>query len=143
MAKKFSAQVDAIILKTDKRMIAMVRESTARTIEIAQRPVAKGGKMRVDTGFLRVSGQLSFTGMPTGPVRGDPRPPDTEGPTYPDPEAVELKLAGYKLGFTIFFGWTANYARARNAYDGFLDDAVAQWPKTVADVVEEIKRRIK
>ena len=35
-----------------------------------QGPVAaagEGGRMRVDTGFLRASGQLSFNGMPTGP----------------------------------------------------------------------------
>lgn len=135
---KFSEQVDAIVKATDKRMTALVRESVQDVIEIAQTPTGKGGKMRVDTGFLRASGQSSLTGMPTGPARGDPN-----GSYAFNERTVQLSLAKFKLGATFFFGWTAAYAKYREAYDGFLESAVMRWPSIVAANCEKIKKRIK
>lgn len=132
----FTAQVDAIVRKTDKRMNALVRESTQRVIDFAQTPVAKGGRMRVDTGFLRASGRLSTNGMPSGPSRNPGMGPFK-------PEVITLKIATLKIGDTIFFGWTAAYAKYREAKDGFLITAVQRWPEIVRDVTAEIKRRIK
>lgn len=140
MSGKFTAQVDEIIAKTDKRMIALARESIQRTINDAQTPVGKGGRMRVDTGFLRASGQPSYNGMPTGPVRGDKTEPNSYAT---DEGTVTLALAQLTLGAVFYFGWTANYARYREAFDGFLGVAVQKWPDTVAKVTEEIKARLK
>jgi len=142
MAENFQAQVDAIILKTDKRMLALQREAIQRTVDIAQTPVAKGGRMRVDTGFLRASGQGSLTGMPTGPMRGDPNA--TPG-QYDNgsKSSVVLVLAQMQLGAIFFFGWTANYAKYREVKDGFLEAAAQRWPQTVREVIAEIKARIK
>lgn len=125
-------------MQTDKRMLALVRESTQRVIDEAQTPVAKGGKMRVDTGFLRASGRISFNSMPQGPVRGDAakKYDYDNGPT-------ELALGDFQLGDTIFFAWSANYAGYREAYDGFLSSAVQNWPQIVTQVTSEIKARIK
>ena len=137
MDKEFSAQVDKIISVNKDRMNALMRESTQRVIDDAQTPTGKGGRMRVDTGFLRASGQLSLGGMPSGPVRGDPEKSYTfEGGT------VSLTLAGAELGNSLFFGWSANYAQYRETYDGFLSNAVSKWPKIVETVTEEIKRKI-
>lgn len=137
MSKNFSAQIDDFVLKTEKRMLALVRQSTQEVIDVAQTPVAKGGRMRVDTGFLRASGQISLNGMPSGPVRGDP----DQSYDFDDGVTV-LQLAKVELGNSIFFGWTANYAKYREAYDGFLSTAVQQWPDIVKRVAAEIKRRI-
>lgn len=137
---KFTAQVDAWAKGSVKRMTAIQRESTQRTIDDAQTPTAKGGRMRVDTGFLRASGQLSLNGMPTGPVRGNPTGTYTEG-QFGKP--TELVLARSTLEDTLFFGWTANYARAREAKDGFLRIAAQKWPQTVAQVTKEAKARIR
>lgn len=140
MSGKFTAQVDAIVAKTEKRMTALARESIQRTIDDAQTPVGKGGRMRVDTGFLRASGQPSYNGMPSGPSRGD----KTEPNSYTaDDGAVTVALAKLELGAIFYFGWTANYAKYREAFDGFLGVAVQKWPDTVAKVTEEIKARIK
>jgi hypothetical protein len=141
MSGKFVAQVDEFIAKTDKRMTALMRESLQRTVDDAQLPVAKGGRMRIDTGFLRASGQGSLSGMPTGPVRGES---DVKG-FYDSGGAtpVVVELSQMKLGAPFFFGWTANYARYREAYDGFLEGAVQKWQQTVNAVTEEIKARIK
>lgn len=139
MAEKIiGAQVDAFALATEKRMVALVRQSTQNTADIAQHPVAKGGRMRVDTGFLRASGQMSLNGLPTGPVRGE----KTEKNSYETPVHTTITaLSKFELGNSVFFGWTANYARRRNLYDGFLDMAVKDWPNIVARVASEIRRR--
>ena len=62
MVKKFSKQVDDVIALTEKRLIALARQSTQEVIDQAQLPVAKGGKMRVDTGFLESVGATIFNG---------------------------------------------------------------------------------
>lgn len=134
----FTAQVDAMIATTEKRLTALFRESVQRTVDIAQTPVAKGGKMRVDTGFLRASGQGSFDGMPTGPSQ---RPSDDAIYGQTD-QAVELVIGKLTLGRTFFFGWTANYAIYREAYDGFLEAAAQRWPQTVEAVTSDIRKRI-
>lgn len=141
----FTAQVDDIVAATEKRMIALARESIQRTINDAQTPVAKGGRMRVDTGFLRASGQASYNGMPTGETRGATTGDgdDKVSVKYPLIEGATVELANLTLGATFYFGWTAAYAKYREAYDGFLEAAVQKWPDTVKKVTEEIKARIK
>ena len=116
----------------------VAQESTQRLINHAQTPKAKGGKMPVDTGFLRASGRLSLTGVPTGPVRGDP---NKGGNAYPSPDTVEL--SGFNLGMTIFWGWTAVYARRQELYNGFLSSNIRQWQKIVDGVVRDLRNRMR
>ncbi len=138
MAKTFTAQINEIIKLTDARITAVVRQSTQEIVDIAQKPVAKGGKMRVDTGFLRASGQMSLSGMPSGPTR--PADDAKPGQYQPNNATVLLSLGNFKLGQTIYFGWTANYAKYREIYDGFLGAAVQQWPSIVAKNVAKVKK---
>ena len=139
MAQKqnFTATVAKWVRNSEARLDGVHKEATKRTIDIAQTPVAKGGRMRVDTGFLRASGQASLTGMPSGPSRGE-----KTGKYDFNPNAATATIAGAKLGGKIWFGWTANYARPREAKDAFLRMALQQWPATVNAVVAELKRRI-
>lgn len=132
---KFTATVTAFAAGTIKRMQALVISSTVDLIEIAQTPTGKGGKMRVDTGFLRASGVYSFNGLPSGPARGAPDQQYNYNPV------AEADLAGFNLGQTIWFGWTANYAKYREAYDGFLISALQRWQEIVDKRCEEIQRR--
>ena len=98
--------------------------------------------MRVDTGFLRASGQASLNGAPTGP--GRPSKGATAGQfgdgSKNDPQ-IEATIGKLKFGATLYFGWTANYARYREAYDGFLISALQNWQQTVNGVIAEAKRR--
>lgn len=135
MSQKFSAQVHEIIRRNSALMELVFLESVQRTIQIAQTPKAKGGKLPLKTGFLRASGRMSLTGMPTGPTRGE------TDQTYSAPDSVSL--AGAKLGMSVFFGWTAVYARRQNMYNGFLDDAVKKWQKTVDAVVRDLRGRVR
>lgn len=140
MANNFVATVDDFIRKSNARMLAVAQTAIQSVIDDAQTPVAKGGRMRIDTGFLRASGQASLNGFPTGP---DIKPPNA-GPNtfaYQDQSAT-LVLAQMGLGDSFFWGWTANYAKYREAHDAFLDLAVQRWQEYVNAAVAEAKRRI-
>lgn len=116
--------------------MAVAQLSLQDTVNIAQEATAKGGKMRVATGFLRASGQGSLNGMPTGPGRGD----RTEPNSYPENSGAVVAVIGkLKLGQTFFFGWTANYAEYREIYDGFLESALQQWTRIVAFHVDAVR----
>lgn len=138
---KFTATVAEWATRSEKGMAAIRNESVKRVIQNAQLSDDKGGRMRVDTGFLRSSGQLSLTGMPTGPIRGDA---DAAPNQYMfDASPIVLQLVGTGLDNTLYFGWTANYAIYREWHDGFLRMAVQQWPSIVNTVVAEVKQRYK
>lgn len=139
------ADIEDIISVCEVRMTDMMRQSLQDVVNDMQTPVAKGGKMRVDTGFLRASGQASLNGMPTGPGRGERKEPNS----YPSPDdyplvaSVALALAQLKIGATFYFGWTANYARYREACDGFLEAALQNWQQIVDRNTNLIRERIK
>lgn len=140
---KFTATIDAFVAKNTKVLRAIQNESIEELIRRAQLSDDKGGRMRVDTGFLRASGQISINGMPTGPsrkpddaIKNDPRYEYTASP-------IIIALAAAPTGSEIHFGWTANYARYREYQDGFLRVAVQQWPTIVEQVTAQLKRRIK
>lgn len=136
VAKNFHADVDAWVRKSQKRMERVAKTATLAVIEDAQRPVAKGGRMRVDTGFLRASGAVSLTGMPTGPSRPDAVKAVTQ--LDADPNTV-LTIGKAQIGDTIWFGWTANYATYRETQDGFLGIAVQKWQQMVDDAIRKVK----
>lgn len=140
MVERFSATIDEWVKKSKNRMQAIHNQSVQDVIDDAQLPIAKGGRMHVDTGFLRASGQASLNGMPTGPVRGDQNIPNYYSP---DSQSVELTIGKHKIGQTFFFGWTANYARAREQKDAFLRLAAMKWTTFVARNVELAKQRFK
>lgn len=125
----FEAQVSAIVNKTKNNLSIVMRASLQELIDMAQKPVARGGKMRVDTGFLRASGQGSLNGLPTGPSM---REIDIKYHYDNGSNTTKVvQLAEMQIGATFYFGWTANYARYREAYDGFLDAGIQQWQSIV------------
>lgn len=134
----FTTQLDAWVKKTDERIEAVFKQSFQRLVEEAQTPVVKGGNMRVDTGFLRNSGQASISSLPIGPDKnlGTPQPEW-------DNSEVAVTVNRLKLGQTIFFGWTANYAIHRENKDGFVRLASQNWQTIVNQVTKEVKATIR
>lgn len=128
----FSMTVKKWADATNEKIETVLKEAVNDTINIAQLSTAKGGLMHVDTGFLRASGQPSFSGLPSGPVRGDP------GGNYSAP-SYAITLSKLKVGTTIYFGWTANYAKHREYHDGFLANAMSKWQATVTAAVNKVK----
>lgn len=113
-------------------MLAVAQTATQSVIEDAQTLTTKGGRMRIDTGFLRGSGQASLNGWPNGPSRQE------DGIGRYD---ADLVIAGAHLGDIIHFGWTANYARHREELDGFMGIAVSRWQLYVRKAITEAKAR--
>lgn len=145
--QSFSAQVNAWARKSERRMDAVFKESAQRVIAEAQKVRGEGGRMRVDTGFLRASGQVSLSGPPL--IRQGFVPPADAGPgsfAY-SASPIALEIAGARLGGTIWFGYTAAYAAAREygargqAPDAFVRGAAQQWQDIVKQTTARIKAR--
>jgi len=133
--KAFSASVDEHIRKCKLRMNAIVKTAAQAVVEDANTPTARGGRMPVDTSFLRNSIVAAIGNMPQGPA--DPKV-DGVG----DVDTVALVIAQMQPGQILYAGWSANYARPMEARYGFRDAAVQKWPQRVAAAVAEVKRRI-
>lgn len=134
----FRAQVDDWVKATEQRMVAVFRESTQRTVSIAQSLIP------IDTGFARASVRASTESMPS--INSAAQPVD--GQTYGyDAGNITTTIAGAQLGSTIFVGWTASYAgiletgSSKQAPSGFVRLAALQWQVTVNQVVAEAKSR--
>jgi hypothetical protein len=140
MALKFGAQVNAWARKSERRLEAIFKESAQRVIEQAQKvgpSVAnpgggEGGLMPVDTNFLRASGQASLTGWPSGPSRQDESPGQFD---------YSITIAGARIGQTIYFGWTAEYARYMEQRYSFMRSAAQNWGSIVNSVTREAQVR--
>lgn len=134
-----AADVDRIVANTEKRMLLVMKQSLINAINEMQTPVGKGGKMRVDTGFLRASGQASLNAMPSGP---SVKPKGAAPGTYDwNSGATEATIGGMQFGAVLFWAWSANYARYREAYDGFMHSTLQNWQQIVDKVVAEAKAR--
>lgn len=142
MAGRFSAQCSAWVAETKERMVAVRNIAAERVVEIMQTPVAKGGNMPVDTGFLRASLMA---------VRGDnlpsSRPNPETGAHAHDPGQITLVLAGAKLEDTLTVVYTANYARFQEYGSRgrpgrrFVGLAAQQWQRVVSEACAEVKAR--
>lgn len=135
MAGMFAASVAKFADMSERRVEATFKAATQDLLEDANTPEGQGGRMRVDTGFLRNSLAASLNGIPVGPSE--------QGEAQGDPEAIALVLAGFDLGDTIVAGWTANYARPREVLDGFMESAVQKWQFYVDKAAADAARRIK
>jgi len=124
------ATLDAWTLKTQKRIDAVLKDSTQTLIRTAQKTKAKGGRMPVITNNLRDSLMSSIAG----------------GASAVGEESYIMAAAGIKGGDVATFTWTAEYARrVNNGFTGpdklgrtydqvgahFVEGAVDQWPAIV------------
>lgn len=91
---RFSADMTAWTEKAKRRAADIVRDAGQAVIEDAQTTVARGGRMPVDTGFLRNSLVSDLNGA---------RVAEGEG-------GYVLALAQMQGGDVVRFGWTAEYA---------------------------------
>lgn len=132
----FSTQIDSIVINTEARLMAVMRKSIDSVVEEAQKPTAKGGKMRVVTGFLRHTGIANLNAAPIGPKKGDPK-----GVYTWTGEALEIVLAKMKFGDLFYFGWSAHYAKYREAHDGFLESALQNWQTHVDKAVAHFRNK--
>lgn len=136
MATTFSAQVDARVAVYKKRLRAIMRSSCQDLAEEVTTPRAKGGNMRVKTGFLRASLMASTAAMPS--TRPGNVPPESalNGAYDFDADTVNLIIAGMMPGDPLYLGFTAAYARPREYKDGFVRLAAQNWQDIVSRNVQ-------
>lgn len=136
---RFSAQVSAWTRKCERRQRAVFQTSTQILARNVRRPVGRGGRMRVDTGFLRASLMASTSAMPQ--ISRDARPQD--GRTYAPDNSVELVLLGLKSGDTLWLGFTAAYAGFRESRDAFVRTEAQRWPQIVDEATARVRRSVR
>lgn len=125
----FIAQIKAFADKSKEKIEAVVKQSAQEVFSIAQTPIAQGGRMPVDTGFLRNSLIAELNGAT---VAGGA-------------DAYTLAIAGMDLGDVVFGGWTADYARFQEygtstfAGNFFMLSAAQQWQAIVAKNAELVR----
>ena len=137
---KFGEQVNRYAKKYEGRMRAIARTAVLDTVSMAQRTRGNGGRMPVDTGFLRASIQAAIGTMPSGPTRNDGEE-KYSGDTQAAGEPVVVTLLRWNpnTGSPLFVGWTANYARKQQAKNGFMRGAVEKWDQTVTKAVKKVE----
>lgn len=145
MADSFNVIMDKFVADSKDKMLKVVKNSIKEVVQDAQRPVKKGGKMRVDTGFLKSSGQAQLNQIPKGEIRGRKRKKGEEGvlPEYAMPDNADYilpTLGKMKIGDTFYFGWTAIYASSREIYDGFMESAVMKWKEIVDNQIRRLRK---
>lgn len=140
----FKAEVDKWIAQTEENLIEVTRYAVGDLINEAQTPRGeKGGKMPVDTGFLRASGLSNLNSLPAGPSQKVLTTPLA----YPSPDdytvtgKVTVDLARLTINDKFYFGWTAEYANAMEVRYGFVGSAVQNWQSHVTKRAEELMRR--
>ena len=121
--RKFVADVEAFADKTADQMIRVARQSIQDVVRDAQTPVAQGGSMPVDTGFLRNSLVSEINTRPAG-----------DGAN-----SYTLALSALEIGDVFTVAWTAKYAIPRHYMVGvgqggglWRDNAAQKWQATVA-----------
>ena len=129
----FAAQVDKWVTDTQRRTIAVVRESAALAAESLTKPRGSGGNMPVVTGNLRRSLAASLSGRPTIDW--------SKGHKFNDLAEVENVIRAAEPGHTIFLGFRAPYAEKAEFRDGngFWRLTVQKWPRIVEEAVKRVK----
>jgi hypothetical protein len=146
MAKlSFSAQIMAFAQKIPGAVEAVFKESVQEVSAEMLRSTSEGGRMRVDTGFLRNSALASTTAMPTINRNATPKP----GQSYAfDFGQIEAVIAGADVDDTIYVGFTAAYSAYREfgsngqAPDAFVRSAAQNWGSIVDGKAKELKTRL-
>lgn len=128
--RKFVADVSKFADKTADQMLKVAQQSIQDTVRIAQRTVADGGDMPVDTGFLRNSLVTELRGAQVA-----------EGG-----DSYVLGLSALQLGDPFQVAWTAEYAIPRHYMVGvgqggglWRDKAAQQWSRLVAQNAARVR----
>lgn len=141
----FASQVSDWVKEAEGAVEAVWKQASQELVNTAQTPRSAGGRMRVDTGFLRASLMASTAAIP--PINPTAKPVAGSFYAYPEQE-VNAVIASAEIGQTLHFGWTASYAAYREygalgqAPDAFVRTAAQRWPSIVEQVENNLAARL-
>lgn len=135
----FDKQIKEYSEEYRKRMKRVFGESVQELSIEANRPVGKGGLMRVDTGFLRSSLKGKRNSMPSGPTEPEQGKEynKTQAIDSAQQESIASELLRWQAGEKFYLGWSAEYARFREYKDGFMKTAAGKWNAIVKKAVKK------
>ncbi|WP_138438591.1 hypothetical protein [Marinobacter alexandrii] len=126
------------VAKSLDRLDAVWRQSAQDVAIEVQTPQSKGGRLPVDTSFLRNSFAAANGTVPTAP---SVKPESFTRKDYNfSPVAVVLTQA--KMGDTVVFGWGATYAIDMEARYSFVRHGVQRWDQIVSKAARKVKARV-
>jgi hypothetical protein len=149
----FTKQVQGWADATGEKLKQVFHESTIDTLQEMQKigpssafPAGQGGRMPVDTGWLRASIRVVLGGdVPSIDPSSYP-PHDAGENSIPyDQSGNEATIMSAELGTTIAVGYTAAYAELQEYGSGksppraFVGVAVIMWPSIVQNAVGRVK----
>ena len=141
----FASQVSEWVKETHGAVEAVWKQAAQEVVNEMQKPRAAGGRMRVDTGFLRASLMASTAAMPAI----NPAAKPAKGASYSLSDSdITAVIAGADLGQTLHFGYTASYAAHREfgargqPPDAFVRTAAQRWPTIVREVEARLAARL-
>lgn len=138
-AGPWSRKIEERMQTYNKRLEAVFKSSAQDVVRGMTRPRAKGGNMRVKTGFLRSSLMASTATMPLINPTSRP-PPGTPDSTYDFSAGPAIGvIISARLTDEIYLGFTASYAAPREHWDGFIEAERLKWPQTVKRNTERAK----
>jgi hypothetical protein len=137
----FERQVAKLAGVYDRRIRAVTKTAVKETVKIAQTVTGEGGRMRVKTGFLWHSIAANIGALPAGESTA-PKAAEDNSYAYSGGDVLAT-LIQWDLTQQLYIGWTANYARPREYYDGFVKGATERWQETVNAAAIKGRNRIK
>ena len=144
MKKNFSAIIDDFVKETPERAEAVIKESTQDLSEAMNRSRSKGGRMRVETGFLRASQTASVGSMPK--INPNAKPAGN-GAFSENPSQITFTITGWDLKRSLYIGYTAAYAAHRELGangqpgDHFVLGAAQRWQEFIDNNTRRLKDR--
>ena len=119
------------VAQSQARLEAVWKTAAQDIAREVQTPSAKGGRMRVDTSYLRNSFAADINTTPSG---------NGESSYSAGPISIVINRA--KIGDRVVFGWTANYAIYVEARFAFLRSAAQNWQQIVDKSAQKIRARV-
>jgi len=123
--------IDQWVRKTEARLDAVWKTAAQDIAREVQTPRAKGGKMPVDTGYLRNSFAADVNSTPAG----NGNSPYSAGP-------ISIVINRAKIGDRVVFGWNAQYSIYMEARYSFLRSAAQNWQQIVDKSAQKVRARV-
>ena len=119
------------VAKSQARLDAVWKTAAQDIAREVQTPRAKGGRLPLDTGFMRNSFAASINSTPSG--NGDSA--YSAGP-------ISIVINRARIGDSVVFGWGANYAGIMEARYRFVGHAAQNWQQIVIKAAKKVKTRV-
>ena len=119
------------VAQSQARLEAVWKTAAQDIVREIQTPISKGGRLPVDTAFMRNSFAADINATPSG----NGNSPYTSGP-------ISIVINRAKIGDTVVFGFAAQYSIYMEARYSFVRHAAQNWQQIVDRSAQKVKTRV-